>query len=66
MTARYIVVHLGDLGYVWRVSRRAVTFTQRKDEAQRYTLATARRIAERIGGMIEKVESEDTGNEQTT
>lgn len=58
MTARYIVVHLGDLGYVWRASKRAVTFTQRKEEARRYTLATARQHARRIGGMIEKVESE--------
>lgn len=66
MTVRYIVVHLGDLGYVWRASERSVTFTQRKDEARRYTLKTARQIAGRIGGIIEKIESEDEGNEQAT
>lgn len=64
MTARYIVVHLGDLGYVWRTSERSVTFTQKRSEARRYTLKTARKIAGRIGGIIEKIESEDEGNEQ--
>lgn len=49
----YIVVHPGQLGFVYGSYPRTVTFTQRRSEARRYSVRVAKQVASRIGGVVE-------------
>lgn len=62
---KYIVAHLGEFGFVQRVLGHNFVFTQRREDAFRFTLATARRVAERVNGIIERADKDDD-DEQIT